>query len=301
MSCTPTCPPRRKPITRKSAARDVTGAPAETMLLYGLDDIRMRRMFIEDEDSTEDRKRREHKRLDALIAYCEAPECRRRMLLGYFGEIIPPCGNCDVCLDPVETLDGTNEARMALAAVDGTGHRFGATHIVQVLRGGGSEKIAKFGHDRLAVYGAGTERSAREWQGILRQMVASGLLRIDIAGHGGLSATQAGTALMRGDGSFRFRPDRLGKAKAAKRSPLRDARDDLAPEVDRLFGRLKAQRLAFATELGVPAYVVFPDRTLLDMAMRRPRDRAEFAQVHGVGESKLRKFADAFLDVINAT
>jgi len=273
------------------AGRD--GAPAETLLLYGLDDIRMRRVFIEDEDSTPEHKRREHKRLDALIAYCEAPECRRSMLLRYFGEEIAPCGNCDVCLDPVATEKGTEEARKALSAVHRTGQRFGAAHIVAVLRGAENEKTASFGHDRLPTFGIGADRPARAWQGIIRQMVAAGLLDIDIAGYGGLRSTPSGDALLRGQGGFRFRPDRLGKAPAAKRKAA--PAEQLDEPAARLLQDLKALRLKLAKQRGVPAYVVFSDRALIDMAARRPRNADEFAAVFGVGAAKVRDFAEVFL------
>ncbi len=278
------------------AGRD--GEPADTMLLYGLDDIRMRRVFIEQEDSGPDRKRREHKRLDSLIAYCEAPECRRRVLLRYFGEESDPCGNCDVCRDPVETQDGTTEARKVLSAVHRTGQRFGAAHVIAVLRGAESDKITQFGHDRLPTYGVGADRSQREWQGIIRQMVAAGLLEIDISGYGGLRATPTGTALMKGDGAFRFRPDRISKEPAGKRSRAAAAAESLDPEAARLLQRLKALRLDLARERGVPAYVVFSDKTLIDMASRRPATVEQFGEVFGVGAAKLEEFAEPFLAAI---
>ncbi len=276
------------------AGRD--GEPAETMLLYGLDDIRMRRAFIEEEDAGDDRRRREHKRLDALIAYCEAPECRRQMLLRYFGEATEPCGNCDICLDPVERQDGTREAQMVLSTVDRTGQRWGAAHIVGVLRGSESEKIQKWRHDELPTYGAGADRAAGEWTGIIRQMVAAGLLEIDIAGYGGLKATQAGAALLQGDGEFRYRPDTIRAPKSVGRKAATSAAaqslDDVGAD---LLQRLKALRLDLAKARDVPAYVVFSDKTLIDMAARRPADRDAFAEVYGVGAAKLRDFGDIFL------
>jgi len=277
------------------AGRD--GAPAETLLLYGLDDIRMRRVFIEDEDSEPERKRREHKRLDALIAYCEAPECRRRALLRYFGEDIPACGNCDTCRDPVETLDGTTAAQMVLSAVHRTGARFGAAHIVDVLRGRVTEKTSKFGHDTLPTFGVGADRAQREWQGIIRQMVASGLLEIDIAGYGGLKPTADGAALLRGDGDFRYRPDRIAKAPKAKRAEVPAALDEAAAG---LLQDLKALRLTLAQERCVPAYVIFADRSLVDMAAKRPRTAEEFADVFGVGAAKLKDLSEPFLAAIAA-
>jgi len=280
------------------AGRD--GEPADTMLLYGLDDIRMRRVFIEQEDSAPERKRREHKRLDALIAYCEAAECRRRVLLRYFGEESAPCGNCDVCREPVETVEGTVEACMALSAIRDTGQRFGAAHIVQVLRGGENEKILTFGHDALSAYGAGADRSQREWQGILRQMVAAGLLEIDIAGYGGLRATPAGLEMLAGRGEFRYRLDRIPPESKATRVPASTAKgaENLDPADARLLRSLKALRLELAKQRGVPAYVIFSDRSLADMAARRPGTPDDFAEVYGVGEAKLREFAPIFLRAI---
>ena len=176
------------------AGRD--GLPAETMMLYGLDDIRMRRTFIEQEDSGDDRKRREHKRLDALLAYCEAPECRRRMLLHYFGEEIEPCGRCDLCLNPVETVDASEDGQKALSAVYRTGQRWGAAHIANVLMGKHTDKTASSGHDRLPTFGVGANRTLQEWNAMVRQLVASGFLRIDIQGFGGLGLTKKGMVLL---------------------------------------------------------------------------------------------------------
>ena len=279
------------------AGRD--GLPADASMLYGLDDIRMRRMFIEDEDSEPDRKRREHKRLDALIGYCETPECRRRALLGYFGERPEPCGNCDLCLSPVELADGTEEGRKVLTAVAGTGQRFGQAHIIDVLRGSQSEKIASAGHDRLAVFGTGTGTPKEAWRSIVRQLVAADFLRIDIQGYGGLKLTQAGEALLAGTGTFRFRPDVAG-VKPSRKKAAAAAEQDLSAEEAALLLKLKEVRLALAKERGVPAFVIFADKSLHDMARRRPRTKGEFAEVHGVGEAKLKEFAEVFLSAIGA-
>ncbi|HUT48495.1 MAG TPA: DNA helicase RecQ [Alphaproteobacteria bacterium] len=280
------------------AGRD--GEPAETMLLYGLDDIRMRRAFIEEEDAGEDRRRREHKRLDALIAYCEAPECRRAMLLRYFGEETLPCGNCDLCLNPVALLDGTHEAQMVLSAVHGTGQRWGAVHIINVLRGSKNEKISKARHDELPSFGLGKERATGEWSGIIRQMVAAGLLEIDIAGYGGLRATQAGARLMQDEGEFRYRPDTITVPKSARRTATSAAAQSLDDAGAGLLQRLKALRLDLAKARDVPAYAIFSDKTLIDMAARRPADRDGFAEVYGVGAAKLKDFADVFLREIES-
>jgi ATP-dependent DNA helicase RecQ len=281
------------------AGRD--GAPAETMMLYGLDDIRMRRVFIEEEDAGDERRRREHKRLDALIAYCEAPDCRRAVLLRYFGEAIEACGNCDICRNPVETLDGTREAQMALSAVQRTGQRWGAVHIINVLRGTPNEKISKARHDALPTFGIGAERAVAEWSGIIRQMVAAGLLEIDIAGYGGLRATAAGSRLMQGEGEFRYRPDTIRAPKAAKRKADPAAAQALDEAGAVLLQRLKTLRLELARARDVPAYVIFSDKALIDMAARRPRDRDAMAAVYGVGAAKLRDFGAVFLAEIANT
>lgn len=280
------------------AGRDDT--PADAHMIYGLQDIRMRRVFIEDEDSGPERKRREHKRLDALVGYCEAPECRRRSLLAYFGETIEPCGNCDVCIDPVEMADGTEHGFKVLTAVQGSGQIYGAVHIVDILRGMNTEKIAKAGHDNLPAYGAGAELRKQEWQSIIRQLVASGFLRLDVQGYGGLGITPKGQNLMRGEESFRYRHDTLKKSRAGARRTRDLAADaDLSEAGTELLNALRALRLSIAKERGVPAYVVFADRTLVDMARRKPATTDEFAEVHGVGAAKLRDFAEPFLTAIN--
>ena len=280
------------------AGRD--GADAEAHMIYGLQDIRMRRMFIEDEESGPERKRREHKRLDTLVGYCEAPECRRRSLLAYFGEEVDACGNCDVCINPVEMADGTELGKKVLAAVDGSGQLYGSAHIVDILRGMQSEKLLKAGHDRLAAYGSGADLHKPEWQSIIRQLVSAGFLRLDVQGYGGLAITPKGQDLARGEESFRYRQDTLKKSRAAKRRANDLAADADLPEADtKLLTELRALRLSFAKERGVPAYVVFTDRTLVDMARRKPVTIDEFAEVHGVGAAKLRDFAEPFLKAIS--
>lgn len=280
------------------AGRD--GAPADAHMLFGLQDIRMRRVFIEEEDSSPERKRREHKRLDALVGYCEAPECRRRSLLEYFGERIEPCGNCDVCLNPVEMVDGTELGQKALSAVDQSGRIYGAAHVIDILRGMQTEKITKAGHDRLGVFGAGPDLRKQEWQSIIRQLVSAGFLRLDVQGYGGLDLTPKGQDLLNGTEAFRYRQDTMKKSRAAKRRTSDLAADADLPEADTdLLGKLRQLRLEIAKQRGVPAYVIFPDRALVDMARRKPANRNEFADVHGVGAAKLRDFADPFLAAIN--
>ena len=285
------------------AGRD--GEPAEAHMLYGLADIRMRRQFIEDEDAGPERKRREHKRLDALLGYCEAPACRRVTLLEYFGEGIEPCGNCDVCLDPSERIDGTEDARKILSAALRSGERFGAAHLIDILRGTETEKMVRFGHGRLPTFGVGVDRGKNEWRSLVRQMVATGFLRLDIGGYGGIGITDKGRALLRGEGAFLYREDTVIVRRPAPAREPRPAGGDraeqpLGDDETALLGALKALRLDLARERGVPAYIVFPDRTLIDMARRRPRSEAEFAGVNGVGAAKLKQFAGPFLAAIDA-
>ncbi|MXZ81654.1 MAG: DNA helicase RecQ [Gammaproteobacteria bacterium] len=285
------------------AGRD--GAPAEAHMLYGLADIRMRRQFIEDEDAGEERLRREHKRLDALLGYCEAPTCRRVALLGYFGESIKPCGNCDVCLDPSERIDATHDAQKILSAAYRTGERFGAAHLVDIVRGVRTDRAVRLGHDRLPTFGVGTDRSANAWRSVVRQMVAAGYMRIDIAGYGGLGITGKGRELLRGQGEFLYREDAaIAPGPPSARKPRKGHPGNMEQEPDGddavLLATLNTLRLNLARERGVPAYVVFPDRALLDMVRRKPRNAAEFAQVSGVGAVKLKEFADPFLSAIDS-
>ncbi len=281
------------------AGRD--DAPAEAQMVYGLADIRMRRVFIEQEDAGAERKRREHKRLDALLGFCEAPACRRMALLDYFGEGSEACGNCDVCLDPAEHADGTEDAQKILSAVYRSGERFGAAHVIDILRGTQTEKIARTGHHRLPTFGIGAVRGKNEWRSLIRQMVATGFLRLDIAGYGGLAITGKGHALLRGEGVFLYREETMaarpsavprGSRKEISEHPLNDNQAALLDV-------LKTLRLQLAKERGVPAYIVFPDRSLIDMARRRPRTEAEFAEVNGVGAAKLKAFAAPFLAAID--
>ncbi len=279
------------------AGRD--GQPAEAFMLYGLDDIRQRRLFIEEDAGDTDHKRREHKRLDALIAYCETPQCRRRALLSYFGEEGEPCGNCDICLDPPALEDATELARAALEAIQQTGERFGAAHIVDILRGADTDRIRGFGHDRLAVHGLGSGQEKLTWRTLLRQLVAANHLRLDVTGHGGLSLTENGRALLNGVGEFHFRREtRRKKPEPRKKQSAALADADLSQADEDLFTALKKLRLEFARKRGVPAYAIFRDRSLIEMASEKPANEEEFAEIYGVGKSKLTKFARPFLDLI---
>ena len=277
------------------AGRD--GKPAEAHMLFGLADIRMRRMFIDEEDSDADRKRREHQRLGALLGFCEASSCRRQILLRYFGERAEPCGNCDACTTPVAMIDATDDARLALAAVQATGGRYGAGHIVDVLVGGLTEKVTRARHDALEAFNKGIHRKREEWQSLTRQLVAGDYLTVDMQGYGGLSMTPKGRALLAGKGTFDFRPP--GKPKRAERIAREAA--TVSSDIDSsLRTTLKQLRLRIAKERGVAAYLIFSDKSLIDMADRKPRTTDAFAEIHGVGAAKLKEFAHTFLDAIRA-
>jgi ATP-dependent DNA helicase RecQ len=281
------------------AGRD--GEPAEVMMLYGLDDIRMRRMFIDQSDAKDDKKRMEHRRLEALLAYCEAPECRRQTLLAYFNETKANCGRCDLCAHPRPLVDGTELAQSVLKTVNETEQMFGVGHIVDVLTGKSTDKIERFGHTKLASFGSGKTRSRQDWQSVIRQMVAGGLLSIDMERYGSLKLTGRSSDVMSGDGVFRIRPDAFRQSDVAKteRKSLGGAGlGVLDPAAEGLLGHLKQVRMNLARERGVPAYVIFPDRALHDMAIKKPTTLDAFADVHGVGRAKLRDFAAVFMDAI---
>ncbi|MBZ9855443.1 DNA helicase RecQ [Mesorhizobium sp. CA13] len=278
------------------AGRD--GRAAEAHMLYGPGDIRMRRLFIDDEESSPEHKRRGHRRLDTLIGYCETAQCRRQVLLGYFGEEAEPCGNCDNCLDQAPRADGGAEARIILTAVAQTGERFGAAHVIDILLGHETEKVLARGHQTLTSFRAGAAHRKTVWLSLIRQLVAGGFLMPDPDGHGGLAISESGRALARGEVAFHYRVEtRDPLARGRKRSGEGSAAG--AEGVDgSLLAALKALRLRLAKERQVPAYVVFSDRTLIDMAERRPHDLDAFAEVNGVGAAKLREFGEIFLGAI---
>ena len=277
------------------AGRD--GAPAEALMLYGMDDIRMRRTFIDDSEREDAQKRFEHQRLNALLAICEAAGCRRQALLRYFGEASEPCGNCDRCLAPVETFDGTVEAQKAMSAILRTGQMFGAEHVIDVLTGTETEKVLQRRHDRLPTFGVGADWKRTEWRSFLRQLAAADLLRTDVGGFGALKLTPAAQPVLKGAAEVRLHKEAESRGSRTRKALPAEA---IAPADAPLLDRLRDLRRELAAAEGVPAYVIFHDRSLIDMAARKPADLDGFAAVHGVGEAKLAKYGDRFLAAIQA-
>ena len=276
------------------AGRD--GLPAEALLLFGMQDVMTARRLIESGGDAGQVRVELHK-LSAMTAFAEATTCRRRVLLGYFGEALEhDCGNCDVCLDPPELYDASLDAQKALSAVYRTGERFGVGHIIDVLVGSSTEKVTQWGHDALSVFGVGADRSRDEWTSIIRQLVHHGYLNQDIAEYSALKLRPMAKGVLRGEVELR-----LARPRARARAPKRPARSValVGADVDEvLFERLRELRRGIAAEQQVPAYVVFSDRALADMASRKPTTRGEFLQVHGVGEAKLERYGAVFLESI---
>ncbi|MCB2122955.1 MAG: RecQ family ATP-dependent DNA helicase, partial [Rhodobacteraceae bacterium] len=272
------------------AGRD--GAPAETLTLYGPDDIRLRRAQIDEGIAPADRKAADHARLNALLGLAEATCCRRRRLLSYFGEEAEPCGACDLCDAPPELFDGTEAVRKALSAVLRTGESFGTMHLIDVLTGQMTPKVRERGHDALPTFGVGRDRPKAEWQAIFRQMLGHDLLRPDPERQGALRMTEAARPILRAEASITLRRDTIRVPSGPVVRAL--VSDEDAP----LLSALKAKRRALAEAARVPAYVIFPDRTLIEMAERRPATLDDMARVGGVGAKKLESFGLTFLEVI---
>ena len=278
------------------AGRD--GLPADTLMLYGLDDIRMRRQMIDDGDSPDGMKRIERQRLNALVALCEAPRCRRQTLLAYFDEVIEPCGNCDLCRDGAQVIDGTVEAQKAMSAMLRTGERFGVEHLINILLGEDKDKVRQFNHQNLPTFGIGKDHSRNEWRSIFRQLYAAGHASIDMTQYGRWYITDSGREILRGGEMFEMRKEVLKKTSRKSRRVKAEAwsaPDDMDQDV---LDKLRGLRRQLASAQNVPAYVIFPDRTLMELASAMPATLEDMHGIHGVGEVKLQKYGQAFLDVL---
>ncbi|WP_409432006.1 DNA helicase RecQ [Litorimonas sp. RW-G-Af-16] len=280
------------------AGRD--GAPAVTALCYGLDDVRMRRQFIMDDGAHGDHQIRELRRLDALLSYCEASTCRRQVMLAYFGEEAQPCENCDNCENPPDMIDATGPLQHVLTTIDDTGARFGQAHIIAVARGADTERVRQFGHQDTAGYGKAKAIGSPYLQGLIRQALASGHINMDIERFGALTITETGRAVLEGRQTFKCKAIATTKAKPSsdyKRAKA-EAQNALSDRDQALLSQLKAKRMDIARNIEKPAYIVFSDATLIDMAKRRPDNPDAMLDVSGVGAVKFEKFGPAFLDVI---
>jgi ATP-dependent DNA helicase RecQ len=288
------------------AGRD--GLPAVAWMVHGPGDVPQLRRFIDDSDAGELQKRIEHGKLDALISFSEASGCRRQVLLRHFGEsLAQPCGNCDLCLEPDRSTDVTEVARKALSAVYRTGQRFGAAHVVDVLLGGDTARIRELGHQQLSVYGIGKELDRAQWRSLFRQLTSQGYLVSDEAGHGGLRLGESDRVkpLLRGETCLALRLAPPAKERrrggAAGGSGSAPGLGALPENVDAsLLAALKAWRLQQARDQAVPPYVVFHDRTLLEIAARLPADLEALSQVSGVGAAKLERYGQAVLQVLQS-
>jgi ATP-dependent DNA helicase RecQ len=276
------------------AGRD--GQPADAWMVYGLQDVITLRRMVEDSEADELHKRVERHKLDAMLGFCEVTSCRRQTLLRYFGEELPePCGNCDTCLSPPSTWDGTEAARKALSCVYRTNQRFGAHHVIDVLLGKANERIERFGHNHLSTYGIGQDLDEKQWLSVFRQLITLGYLAVDYEAYGALKLTEACRPVLRGETGLRLRRDedrKVSRQKAPAHTSLAD------PDNYRLWEALRTLRKRLADEQNVPAYVIFQDSVLLDMVQHRPRSLGELGRLSGIGERKLERYGADFLAVL---
>jgi ATP-dependent DNA helicase RecQ len=276
------------------AGRD--GLPANAWMTYGIQDVVTFRRLLESSEADDAHKRTERHKLEAMLGLCEITTCRRQALLGYFGEQLPrPCGNCDNCLVPPETWDGTEAGQKALSCVYRTGQRFGVNYLIDILLGKNNPRIQRFRHDKISTFGIGTELSATAWRAVFRQLVARDLLSVDLEGYGSLQLTARSRPVLRGEERLQLRKERKpDKALRKRRAETRLT----GPENYELWEALRTHRRRLADQQGVPPYVIFHDATLKEMAKNRPKSRSQLGQISGVGQHKLERYGDEFLEII---
>jgi len=279
------------------AGRD--GDPADTMMFFSYQDVVRRRNFIEQGQGASEFKVREHKRLEALLAYCEAPGCRRQVLLGYFGDKAGPCGNCDNCENPPELVDATDNLRLILAVIKATGSRFGQGHVIDVARGKATEKAQSRGHERLPVFGSAKHIAEPFLKALIRQATAAGYIEVNIERMGALRPSEAGRAVMAGQAQFMCKDFKTPTRKNINSRRRKKNTENLTPDQMELLAILKAERLNIARETGKPAYTVFTDATLIDMVIRKPKTPNDMLEVSGVGAAKLERYGEIFLGFVN--
>jgi ATP-dependent DNA helicase RecQ len=276
------------------AGRD--GEPSEAWMAYGMQDVALQHARIAESGAAEGQKILEAQRLTALLAYCEAPRCRRQVLLNYFGEERQPCGNCDVCDNPPELWDGTQAAQKALSAIFRTGMRFGVTHLTDILRGKATDKVMQWNHDQLPTFGVGSDLDDHAWKSVFRQLAAAGLVHVDMAEHGALQLTEAAREVLKGQRTVQLRRPLKRKTTPSKtsRAPV----SDLAPADEALFQLLRQWRADTAREQGVPAYVILHDKTLRELAEVRPVSHGLLASITGMGSAKIEHYGAELLELI---
>jgi len=277
------------------AGRD--GEPSEGWMTYGLNDVVIHRQMIEESPSPVEQKRVERQKLDAMLAYCESAKCRRVVLLNYFGEEALPCGNCDVCLDPPQVWDGTVAAQKALSAALRSGQRFGAGHLIDILRGKATEKVKQFGHDSLPTFGVGADLDDMGWRSVFRQLLAGGLLEADALAYGALKLTDEARPVLKGETRLTLRRQQArvkGKTAKTSRAASSAAADNDSP----LVAMLRNWRADKAREQGVPAYVILHDRTLRELAERRPNSPTALLEVPGIGLAKAERYGEDLLELL---
>ncbi len=279
------------------AGRD--GLPANAWMSFGLNDIAVQRNFIEESDAEENQKRIERQKLNSLIGLCEAATCRRQILLEYFGDSSGSCGNCDNCLNAPETFDATIAAQKAISCVHRTEQRFGVGYLIDILLGIADERVKNFNHHKISTFGIGKEFSKVEWNSIFRQLVAMNLLKVDISGFGGLKITESGREFLQQKKTIQLRKHSGKKSGGKKEEKKAKVIFELGDESENeLFVKLKARRLEIAREQNVPPYVVFHDKTLIEMIKSRPQSLDDLTKISGVGEGKMKKYGKIFLELV---
>jgi ATP-dependent DNA helicase RecQ len=285
------------------AGRD--GLAADAWMAYGLGDVVSMRKMLDSGEAPEERKRVERQKLDALLGFCESTECRHQILLRYFGESHPGhCAQCDNCLEPVDTWDASEATRMALSCVYRSGQRFGVGHLVDILLGKMTDQVEKFQHQKLSTFGIGKELTSAQWSSVYRQLVAAGLLQVEMEAYGGLSLNELARPILRGEREIWLRRDAEPAKRTSGRSTSKSEQGARLREAfaganeDPLWLALKAKRMELAREQGVPPYVIFHDSTLLEIHNQRPGSLMELGRISGVGQAKLTRYGDDFLKVV---
>ncbi len=279
------------------AGRD--GQDAIAWMAYSMADVILLRKMLESSDADENRKWIEKRKLDALLGFCETPQCRRQVMLSYFGEHLEkPCGNCDICLEPIETWDGTIAAQKALSCIYRTGQRFGARYLIDILLGNSNERIFRLGHDKISTYGIGDELTDKEWQSVFRQLIAINLLDVDVEGFGGFKLTEKCRSVLKGEQKVFFRKDPVAQ-KLNKKSKIKTSSITFETTEDKtLWESLRQLRKDIAKKQNVPAYIIFHDSTLQEMVIQRPGSMMEMENIPGVGDTKLHRYGEQFLEVL---